>query len=149
MIDKINFRKWSKSKSDIDFIIPMLVKHYQECIEDFDEKPDFRESNTMAFMNNDNLKIMIIEVNENIVGFLVYFQYKHPVYNRIEIIIRDVYIEKPFRRFGITSDCIKYFSNIYKDNNIFVDLLFDDSRADKFWRKNKFNPYQQRYKLEA
>ena len=133
---------------EIDLVIELLINHYKECRSDFLELPYFRKKNKNALKNNSDLKILVIDINDNIEGFLIYLHSNHPIYERKDIIIRDVYITKKYRKQNITSNCIDHLLISYKNHNFFVDLLFNDNRADNFWRKNKFYPYQKRYKLK-
>ena len=47
----------------------------------------------------------------------------------------------------ISSNCVKYLINLYEEQNIFVEVLFDNEISKKFWIKNKFFPYQQKFKF--
>ena len=145
MNPKVSFR--DLYNNEIDLVIELLVKHYKECIPDFIEKPNFKKFYKKAIIENDDLKLLIMDINDNVEGFIIYLYEKHPVYFRKDVIIREIYISKSFRKLSIASDSVLALQNIYKTENIFVDLLFKDVRAARFWKKNKFLKYQKRYKL--
>ena len=135
------------NEKDIDEVIELLAAHYNECLTDFKELSNFKNINKEALLNNKNLKTISIKIDGEIEGFLIFLIMEHPIYSRKDIIIRDLYISKSYRKMQISSNCVKYLINLYEEQNIFVDLLFDNEIAKKFWRKNKFFPYQQKFKF--
>ena len=136
------------NEKNIDQIIELLTAHYNECLTDFKELSDFKNINKEALLYNKNLKTISIIIDGKVEGFLIFLILEHPIYNRKDIIIRDLYLSKSYRKMQISSNCVKYLINLYEEQNIFVDVLFDNEISKKFWMKNKFFPYQQRFKLK-
>ena len=136
------------NEKNIDQIIELLTAHYNECLTDFKELSDFKNINKEALLYNKNLKTISIIIDGKVEGFLIFLILEHPIYNRKDIIIRDLYLSKSYRKMQISSNCVKYLINLYEKQNIFVDVLFDNEISKKFWMKNKFFPYQQRFKLK-
>ncbi len=135
------------NEKNIDQVIELLTAHYKECLTDFKELSDFKNINKEALLNNKNLKTLSIKIDGKIEGFLIFLIMEHPIYNRKDIIIRDLYLSKSYRKMQISSNCVKYLINLYEEQNIFVEVLFDNEISKKFWMKNKFFPYQQKFKF--
>tara|TARA_Y100000768_G_C23441126_1_gene434968 strand:- start:39 stop:482 length:444 start_codon:yes stop_codon:yes gene_type:complete len=147
MKTKVNYR--FLEENDIQPTLDLLLKHYKEVFPDFSPFKDFESSYIESIKFNDAMKIIIIDISNKVEGFLIFLYKKHPIYNREDIIIRDIYLSKNHRNSDIASNCVAFLVNMYIDKNIFVDLQFNDKKADNFWKKNNFVPYQQRYKLKA
>ena len=113
-------------------IIELLTAHYNECLTDFKELSDFKNINKEALLYNKNLKTISIIIDGKVEGFLIFLILEHPIYNRKDIIIRDLYLSKSYRKMQISSNCVKYLINLYEKQNIFVDVLFDNEISKKF-----------------
>ena len=134
---------------DEKIIIDLILKHYRETLPNFNEDENFRKDYCKALFSNNDLNVIIIESENDTIGFLLYLNQKHPIYNRNDIIIREIYIIEENRKNNIASDCVKYLidrARKEKIDNIYVELLFNDYKAQNFWTRNKFFPFQQRFK---
>jgi len=145
MDKKITYR--FLEKNDLRPLLALLLEHYKEVLPSFSPYLDFESSYENSIQLNKDLKVIVIDICNNLEGFLIFLHRQHPIYDRKDVIIREIHVSKNYRDSDIASKCVGYLISIYKNDNIFVDLQYDDVKADNFWKKNNFSPYQQRYKL--
>ena len=75
------------------------------------------------------MNVIIIESENETIGFLLYINQKHPIYNRNDIIIREIYIIPENRKINIASDCVKHIIDLAGKEKI------DNIYGIRHWRE--------------
>lgn len=128
----------------------LLILHYQEVFPAFTANKNFISDYGKAISRH-SINVICAESEDiGLIGFLVFCGFQHPIYERTDFIIREIYVAESYRGIGIALKMVQFFKDQVsaESGKIFVDLQFDDMRADKFWTSGGFVPFQKRYILD-
>lgn len=128
----------------------MAIKHFTCLNPNFIPSPEWKKNYFRSIINDNNIYAFWISVSGQIAGFFIYLIEKHPFYERIEGVIREVYVVPEFRRMGLATKSIAFIVDSLKQQRIekvFVDMVYGDKRAESLWIKNNFLPFTQRHVL--
>jgi GNAT superfamily N-acetyltransferase len=128
----------------------LLILHYQEMFPAFIANKNFISDYSKAIARQSINVICAEDKDIGIVGFLVFCGVEHPIYERKDFFVREVYVAENFRGIRLASEMVQFFKDQSSTENgkMFVDLQFGNNGADKFWRSAGFLPFQQRYILD-
>ena len=128
----------------------LLILHYQEMFPSFIANENFIADYIKAIACKSINVICAEDEDAGIVGFLVSCGVEHPIYERKDFLVREVYVAEKFRGIRLASEMVQLFKDQSSRENgkMFVDLQFGNNQAEKFWRSAGFLPFQQRYILD-
>ena len=138
-----------KQNDDLEFY-KMAVKHFTELNPNFVPKPEWKKHYFRSIMSDNKIYAYWILVSGQPAGFFIYLLEQHPFYERVDGVIREVYVEPEYRRMGLATKSIAFIVDNMKKLDIermFVDMVYGDKRAERLWGKNSFLPFTQRYML--
>ncbi len=138
-----------KQTDDLEFY-KMAVRHFTGLNPKFVPKPEWKKHYFRSIISDNKIYAYWILVSGQPAGFFIYLLEQHPFYERVDGVIREVYVEPEYRRMGLATKSIAFV--VDKMNNlgierIFVDMIHGDKRAENLWVKNSFLPFTQRHKL--
>ena len=128
----------------------LLILHYQEMFPAFIANKNFISDYSKAIARKSISVICAEDEDIGIVGFLVFCGVEHPIYERKDFFVREIYVTENFRGIALATEMVQFFKDQASTENgkMFVDLQFGNKRAEKFWRSAGFLPFQQRYILD-
>lgn len=112
-VNKVSFKR--ATEKDIPIILDFIkqIAAYEKML---DKVKATEESLKESIFDNNRAEALLIEVNKEFVGYVIYFFNFSTFIGREGIYIEDIYIKPEYRRNGIGKKIFEVLANIAKEN---------------------------------